>query len=84
MRGPVSDVRTFLLFTNTAGPCQSINSPVRVPLDSDHISLSQDSRLPQSGEPGTRIYFPQEQVGPDIDLGTGFPFRRLLLLAGLQ
>jgi hypothetical protein len=30
------------------------------------------------------MYIPQEQVGPVISLGTGFPFRRLLPLAGLR
>jgi hypothetical protein len=45
----------------------------------DHISLS-DSRLSQPGRPGPRIYMPQEQGGPLITPGTGFPFRRLLRL----
>jgi hypothetical protein len=40
-------------------------------------------RLPQPGGPGPRIYIPQEQGGPDISLGTGFPFRRLLRLTVL-
>jgi hypothetical protein len=35
-------------------------------------------RLPQPGGPGSRIYIPQEQGGPVIPPGTGFP-----LLAGL-
>jgi hypothetical protein len=39
----------------------------------DHILLSH-LRLPQPGEPGPRIYIPQEQGGPFIPLGTGFPF----------
>jgi hypothetical protein len=43
-----------------------------------------DSRLPQPGGPGLRIYIPQEQGGPVIHSGHGFPFRRLLRLAGLQ
>jgi hypothetical protein len=46
-----------------------------------HILLSH-LRLPQPGEPGPRIYIPQEQGGPVIPPGTGFPFRRLLRLAG--
>jgi hypothetical protein len=49
----------------------------------DHILLSH-LRLPQSGGPGPRIYIPQEQGGPVIPLDTGFPFHRLLRLAGLQ
>jgi hypothetical protein len=44
--------------------------------------LSQSLRLPQPGGPGHRIYIPQEQGGPVIPPGTGFPFRRLLQLAG--
>jgi hypothetical protein len=48
----------------------------------DHILLSQFLRLTQPGGTGPRI--PQEQVGPDILLGTGFPFRRLFRLAALR
>jgi hypothetical protein len=43
-----------------------------------------DSRLPQPGEPGSRINIPQEQGGPVIPPGIGFPFRRLLRLEGLR
>jgi hypothetical protein len=43
-----------------------------------------DSRLPQPGEPGPRIFIPQEQGDPVIPPGTGFPFRRLLRLTGLR
>jgi hypothetical protein len=39
-------------------------------------------RLPQPGGPGSCIYIPQEHGGPMIPLGTGFPFCRLLGLAG--
>jgi hypothetical protein len=46
-----------------------------------HILLSH-LRLPQPGAPGPRIYIPQEQGGPVIPPDTGFPFCRLLLLAG--
>jgi hypothetical protein len=48
----------------------------------DHILLFSDSRLPQPRWPGPRIYIPQEQDSPVIPPGTGFPFRRLLRLAG--
>jgi hypothetical protein len=48
----------------------------------DHILLSQ-IRLPQRGGPGSHIYIPQEQGGPVISAGTGFPFLPLLRLAGL-
>jgi hypothetical protein len=49
----------------------------------DDILLSH-LRLPQPGGPGPRIYIPQEQGGPVISPGTGFPFRRLLRLSGLR
>jgi hypothetical protein len=39
---------------------------------------------PQPGGPAPRIYIPQEQHGRVIPPGTGFPFRRLLRLAGLR
>jgi hypothetical protein len=38
-----------------------------------HILLSH-LRLLQPGGPGPRIYIPQEQGGPVISSGTGFPF----------
>jgi hypothetical protein len=38
-------------------------------------------RLPQPGGPASRIYIPQEQGGPVILPGIGFPLRRLLRLA---
>jgi hypothetical protein len=41
-------------------------------------------RLPHPGGPGSRIYIPQEQGGPVIPTGTGFPLRRLLRLPGLR
>jgi hypothetical protein len=37
---------------------------------------------PIPGGPSPRIYIPQEQGGPVVPPGTGFPFRRLLRLAG--
>jgi hypothetical protein len=39
---------------------------------------------PQRGGSGPRIYIPQEQGRPIIPPGTGFPFHRLLWLAGLR
>jgi hypothetical protein len=45
----------------------------------DHILLSQFLRLLQPGGPGPRIYIPQEQGGPVIPLGIGFPLGHLLL-----
>jgi hypothetical protein len=50
----------------------------------DHILLSQIWDSPQPGEPGHCIYIPQEQGDPVISPGTGFPFCRLLRLAGLR
>jgi hypothetical protein len=54
-------------------------------LISDHMLLSH-TRLPQPGRPGSCIYsyIPQEQSVPVIPLGTGFPFCRLVGLAGLR
>jgi hypothetical protein len=49
-----------------------------------HILLSQFLRLPQPRGPGPCICIPQEQNGPDIPPGTGFPFRRLIRLTGLR
>jgi hypothetical protein len=56
------------------------NTAVQVPQNSDHILLSR-LRLPQPGEPGPRIYIPQEQGVPVTPPGTGFHFRHLLRLA---
>jgi hypothetical protein len=53
-----------LSFTIAAGPRERNHSQVRVPWDSwTYFSVS-DSRLPQPGGPGPRIYIPQEQGGP--------------------
>jgi hypothetical protein len=48
----------------------------------DNVLLSH-LRLPQPGEPGPRIYIPQEQGCPVIPPGTGFALHSLLRLAGL-
>jgi hypothetical protein len=48
-----------------------------------HILLSH-LRLPQPGGSDPRTYIPQEQGGPVIPPGTGFPFCRFLRLAGLR
>jgi hypothetical protein len=84
MWGALSDEKTGLPFTIAAGPRQCSQSGVWVPRDSWSYFTVSDSRLPQPGGPGPRIYIPQEQGGPVIPLGTGFPFRRLLRLAGLR
>jgi hypothetical protein len=74
-----------LSLTIAAGPRQRSDSQVRVPWDSwPHFTIS-DSRLPKPGEPGPRIYIPQEQHGdPVIPSGNKFHFHRLLWLAGLR
>jgi hypothetical protein len=76
--------RTGLLFTIAAGTSQHSHSLARIPRDSWLYFTVSDLRLPQPGGPGPRIYIPQEQGGPVIPTETGFPFRRLLRLAGLR
>jgi hypothetical protein len=49
----------------------------------NHTLLSH-LRLPQPGGQGSHTYVPQEQGGPVIPPGTGFPLCCLLGLAGLQ
>jgi hypothetical protein len=62
LRNILSDERMGLSFTTAVGPRQRSNhSQVRVPWDSwPHFTVS-DSRLPQPGGPGLRIYIPQEE-----------------------
>jgi hypothetical protein len=84
MWGALSDERTGLLFTIVAGPLQRSHSRVRVLGDSWPYFTVSDSRFPQPGGPGPRIHVAQGQVGPIIPPGTGFPFLRLLRLAGLR
>jgi hypothetical protein len=84
MWGALSDERMGLPFTIAAGPCQSSHSRVRVPGDSWSYFTVSDSRLPQPGGPGPRIFIPKEQGGPVLPPGICFPFRRLLRLAGLR
>jgi hypothetical protein len=63
-------------------PAQSFSGPSPVGLMT--IFTISDSRLPQPGGPGSRIYIPLEQGGPVTPPDTGFPFRRLLRLAGVR
>jgi hypothetical protein len=72
-----------LSFTIAAGPRQRSHSRVRVPRDSWPYFTVPNSRLPQTGGPGPRVYIPQDQGDRVIPPGTGFAFRRLLRLAGL-
>jgi hypothetical protein len=48
-----------------------------------HVLLSR-LKIPQPGSPGPHIYILPEQSSPVVPPGTGFPFRRLLGLAGLR
>jgi hypothetical protein len=66
------------------GPRQRSRSWVRIPRDSWPYFTASDLRLHQPGGPGPRIYIPQEESRPVVPPGTGFPFRRLLRLAGLR
>jgi hypothetical protein len=77
-------MRGCLSFTIAAGPRQHSHSRVRVPRDSWSYFTVSELILPKPGGLGPRIYIPQEQGGPVIPPGTGFPFRRLLWLAGLR
>jgi hypothetical protein len=77
--GAPPDERTGLSFTIAAGPRQRSHSWVRVP----YFTVS-DSRLRQPGGAGPRIYIHQEEGGQVMPPGSGFPFRRLLRLGGLQ
>jgi hypothetical protein len=71
-----------LSFTIAPGPRQRSNSQIQLPRDSwPHFTVL-DSRLPQPGGSGPRIYIPQGQGGPVIPPGIGFPFRLPLRLAG--
>jgi hypothetical protein len=72
-----------LLFTIVAGPHQRSHSRIRVSRDSWPYFTVLYSRVSQLGGTGPRIYIPQKQDGLIIPPGTGFPFRRLLRLAGL-
>jgi hypothetical protein len=72
--------RLQLLLTRT----RAVILGFTVPRDSWPYFTVSDSKLPQPGGPGPRIYISQEQGGPVIPPGTGFPFRRLLRLARLR
>jgi hypothetical protein len=67
--------------TIASGPCQNSHSWVEIPQNWNHILMSH-LRLLQPGGQGSRIYILQEQGGPVIPPSTGFPFCRLLRLAG--
>jgi hypothetical protein len=50
----------------------------------DHILMSPTRDSPKPGGPGPCIYIPRQQDDPVIPPFTGFPFRRLLILAKLR
>jgi hypothetical protein len=82
LRNILSHKRSGLLFTTDAGPRQRSHSQVRLTRDPlPYFSVS-DTRFPQTGGPGLRIYISQKQGDPVVPQGIGFPFRRLLRLAG--
>jgi hypothetical protein len=71
-------------FTIAVVPRQRSHSQVRIPRESwPHFTVS-DSRLYQLGGPDSRIYIAQKQSGLVIPPATGFPFRRLVRLAGIR
>jgi hypothetical protein len=80
------DVREMmgLSFTTADGLRQHNHSRVRVLRDSWPHFTASDSRLPQPGESGPRIYIALEEGDPVITPGTWFPFRRLLRFSGLR
>jgi hypothetical protein len=62
----LSDETMGQSFTIAAGPRQRSHSQIQIPRTSwPYFSVS-DSRLPQPGGPGPRIYIPQEQGGPVV------------------
>jgi hypothetical protein len=63
-----------LSFTIAAGPRQRSHSQVRVPKESWPHSTVSDSRRPEAGGPGPRIYILQERGGPVISPCTGSLF----------
>jgi hypothetical protein len=73
-----------LSFNIAAGSCQRSCSPALVPRDSWSYFTVSGSKLPQPGGLGPHIYIPQHESDPGIPPGTGFPFRRLLRLAGIR
>jgi hypothetical protein len=70
-----------LSFTIAAGPRQRLFSG-QSPSGLMTTIYCLRFETPQSGGPGPHV--PQEQGGPVIPPSTGFPFRRLLRLAGLR
>jgi hypothetical protein len=74
MWGALSDERTSLPFTISAGPRQCSHSRVRVTRDSWPYFTVSDSRLHQPGGLDPRIYMLKEESGPVMLPGTEFLF----------
>jgi hypothetical protein len=79
----LSDERISLPLPIAADPSHRSHSQVWVLQESWPYFTVADFRLHQHGGPGPHTYIPQEQVGPVVPPGTGFPFCRLQL-AGLR
>jgi hypothetical protein len=73
-----------LSFTIATWLHQRSHLRVRVPRDSCPYFTASDSRFPQPGESGPRIYIPQEQASSVTPPGIGFHFCHLLRLPGLR
>jgi hypothetical protein len=82
MWGALSDERTRLPFTVSAGPRQSSHSWIQVPRDSWPYFTVSDSRLHQPWGSGPRIYIRKEQGGPVIHPGTVFNYLSSLYSLG--
>jgi hypothetical protein len=84
MWGALSDERTGVIYNCCwSSPAQSFSGPSSGGLMTIFYCIRLQTPS-QPGGPGTRIYIPQEQGSPVTPPGTGFPFRRLLRLAGLR
>jgi hypothetical protein len=69
---------------NHGWPSSAHSISVPVKRNSWPYFIATYSRLIQPGGPGPCIYIHQEQGGPVISPGTGFPFLHLLRFAGLR
>jgi hypothetical protein len=72
------DERIGLSFTIAAGLASTVIIRSETHRTHGHILLSQDSRIPQPGGPGPRIYIAKEEGGLIRPSDTGFPFHCLL------
>jgi hypothetical protein len=70
MRGLVYNLLVQLLLV----PASAVTLGSKSHKTHDHIFIVSNLRFPKPGRPGPSIFIPQEQGGPVIPLGTGFPF----------